>query len=179
MGNKRKLYVGILALAVIAFVADRMLYDGEELEPAQATAALRSRGGDRSEPKPRMQPIVAVAAADPLGPGLAQRLERRCHRSDPQSGDALRDAFAPSQIWKPAQAQAEAERPDADVQTLQEFGRTHTLTAVISGAQGAAILDDRVVRIGQTIAGCTLVAVEGDSALFQAGQKKLLLRVPQ
>ncbi len=65
--------------------------------------------------------------------------------------------------------------------TREEFAEAHTLTAVFSD-QGVeiAVVDEKWLRVGQSITGCELTGVEGEKARFQCrdGESSLEISDP-
>ncbi|MFP4353733.1 MAG: hypothetical protein ACLFUJ_01325 [Phycisphaerae bacterium] len=180
MKKKQKIYILLLVLAGAGFILDRMTYDPDQIGPTQATAALQARSASATRKTPGAETLSVSLDLDQLqGPGLAELLERRC-RKVMQTTLLKRDVFVASEFWKPKVDTAEEEAkqgPSVEELTLRKFAASHRLTATLAGANGAAILDDRVVRVGQVIDGCTLVEVTGEKAVFEAGKHRAIFFV--
>lgn len=188
--GKRKAYVAVLVLAVVAFVCDRMLFDPSTTEPAAATAALRQRQNQGVKKKPASA-ASAQAGPDAMAPrtdaaetiSFNTRIIEACRRVDVEGGDAeCSDAMRPSAVWiarEQESQESQAAKTPPEQTALESLQSRYALTAVVSGASGMAILGDRCVRVGQSIDGCTLVEVQGDRAIFEVGEHRIELKVPQ
>ncbi len=184
MKRKQKIYSLVLALAAGAFILDRMTYSPDDLGPTEATAALQARSGRTGRSQARTEgPDETALGAEALdGPGLGRRLRDTClaQRSRTPLG---RDVFRPTAFWAPSQAseerQEDPEQPSADQLALQKLADTYTLSATLAGENGAAIFNDRCIRVGEKLNGCTLVAVTGGKAIFQAGPHKAVFHLTE
>ncbi len=185
--KKQKVYLAVLGLAVVAFVLDRTLLDASTTAPATATAALRNRQAkkvqDAKQPGAAAEKDAqqAQAQSDPSRRvSISRQIALACQAETSSSQDPCPDAFAASPLWVAVEVQQEQqEQASREKVALENLKSRYTLTAVISGKSGMAILGGRCVRVGQSIEGCTLVEVTGQRAIFQAGQDRVELRVPQ
>jgi hypothetical protein len=179
--KKQKVYLAVLGLAVVAFVLDRTMFDASTTEPAAATAALRKRETKKvSKPKSvdGDRPVQQIPAAG--SQEKRQSIGRRILLCCSASSRECPDAFTPSQLWVAREVEDQQEAPEVqDRTTLESLKSRHSLTAVLSGRQGMAILGGRCVRVGQTIEGCKLIEVTGQTAVFQAGSHRIEMKVPQ
>jgi hypothetical protein len=80
-----------------------------------------------------------------------------------------RDAFAPPESWlvlpKPAEAPAVAVAPADD--PAEKFAREHKLTSVLlTGSGGIAIVNGKVLRVGQEVDRFRLLRLEPGYAVF-------------
>lgn len=184
--KKRKVYLALLGLAVVAFVLDRTVLDASTTAPATATAALRSRQAkkvqDAKKPGPAAEDAQqARTQSDPSKRVSIGRQIARCCPAPTDSGQSpCPDAFTASPLWVAVEVEQEQqEQVSQEKVALDNLKSRYTLTAVISGKSGMAILGGKCVRVGQSIEGCTLVEVTGQRAIFQAGENRVELKVPQ
>lgn len=174
LSTSRKAYLVLLGLAVTAFLVDRLFLGGPAAAPQQARASVDAGRADRTAPAAQPQHPPARAASEADAQSLAHRLAALAGSEgfDPAS---VGDAFAPSKVWlsRPQAARA-ATQPSA----AQRFPGAHRLTSVVlAGGRGWAIVDAKVVQIGQQLDGFTLVGLTHDRAVFQAGQDRVELKL--
>lgn len=187
--GKRKAYVAVLVLAVVAFVCDRMFFDPSTTEPVAATAALRQRQSQsRKKTQDAKAQTASVAGAKALASkdvdtvSFNERITQASRLVDLPLGGKCNDAMRPSAVWIARQQEREQQEAEAiapEQTALETLQTRYVLTAVVSGSSGMAILGDRCVRVGQSIDGCKLVEVHGDRAVFQIGEHRAELKVPQ
>jgi hypothetical protein len=184
--KKQKVYLAVLGLAVVAFVMDRTLLDASTTAPASATAALRSRQAKKAQDAKQPGPEDDSAPQAPVKTDLSRRVSigrqiaRICIDEASASAGPCPDAFTASPLWVAVEVEQDPqEQVSKDKTVLESLKSRYTLTAVISGSSGMAILGGRCVRLGQSIEGCTLVEVTGQRAIFQAGEHRVELKVPQ
>ena len=201
MPTSRKICIGVLALALVAFAVDRLfLSSGQPLKPASAVA---SPVQPAAPPMPPAVPLPAAAAAAaaalpappavappvagggmappaPLAPSqplvLSDRLKALAAAKDLAPG-RVREAFAPSPEWL---ATLDAPKPvETKVNLGEEFARKHKLTSVLlSGGVGRAIIDGKILTVGQKLDGFTLTGLAPDSATFRSVQDASEVRLP-
>ncbi len=171
----RKVYLAILAAAAAALLADRLLVGYDETpEQARASVGPSRPGAPAAAERPTSSP---VGAAGPSGPAsLADRLKKAAGEAglDP---DSAADAFAPSELWlaQPEEAQAGKNLPTPG----EVFATGHRLSSVVlAGEGGWAIVNGKIVRLGERIDGFDLVELTRSSAVFQAGQERVELKLP-
>jgi hypothetical protein len=172
--KQQKIVGAVLMLAVAAFVVDRWVI-GHDDDPAVASAPTPRAAGQR-RPVARQPKPVAAAPEASLGnlAGLAARLGSIA-RNESLNVDAARDAFRPPASWVGAGRVAS---PDEMVVAAREF-QNRRLTAVImrTSGRGVAIIDQRMVGVGQSLDGFVLVAVKERSAVFRRGTQRVELRL--
>lgn len=170
-------YVGMLVLAVAAFLADRLLLGAGTPGPNPAAASTRTAPESQEAGS---RPQAAGTAAGPFPQPAACRpqppwVERLAALAKARGADpaASRDAFALQEPWrsqlkKPApEALPEPPPPSAPPAV---FADKHKLTAVMmTGKGGSAIVDGRMLRMGQEIGGYKLIGLKPGRAVFQAG----------
>ena len=176
--KERKLYVGILALAGIGLLVDRLFLAPEDAPSnpsSAAAAAIPTR-------PPVVVPSASTGAAKPAEsagrPSCADRLAK-VGRSLPADLSDLRDAFRPSAAWCAAIKTA-APSPSPQQPDKPTFGQQHQLTAVVvDGKGGKAIVDGRCLEVGDQLDGFTLVSVGTKTAVFTNGDVRLVLALPE
>jgi hypothetical protein len=172
--KQQKLVGAVLVLAVVAFVVDRWVIGNDEdlaVTPSAAPHAPAARRPVTWQPK-----AIAAAPEASLGnlAGLATRLGSIARR-DSLDADTVRDAFRPPASWVGATRTA---TPDEMAVAAREF-QNRRLTAVImkGSGRGVAIVDQRMVGVGQTLDGFVLVTVKERSAVFRRGTQRVELRL--
>ena len=174
--RSRKIVLAILALAATALLVDRLVLAPSASGPARARAAPtadeRPEGaGAAKSASPPTAPEVGS------GPRLADRLETVATPFD-LDPDRLRDGFVPADAWleELLEPPAEAETPEPQVSPADRFAERHTLTSVILTARSSsAVIDGKVVPVGQTIEGFRLIRLTRQSAVFEAGGEEVEL----
>jgi hypothetical protein len=164
--RERKIYAAVLGLALLGLTLDLTIFGGSDeahQDSAQADAALVS--------KPAPSASTAVAGDDaPLAARLASSV------NEPN--------FDPATIRVPFSAQLPwlaGTQVDAPPSSAELFVQKHNLTAVMgSGQSGYAIIDGACVRIGRSLEGFKLTAIDTKSVTFEAGSSrvKLVLKTP-
>lgn len=182
--------IAVLGTSVIGFVVDRVLLDPGMPGPAKASAsspaprpvapAAPAGAAPAAAPHASAAPTAAAQAAT-AKPALSQAasagaarvpLAERLKALALPDGEptAIREAFAPSAAWL---ASLEEGRPGAGPQPdlAADFVRAHKLTSVLRRSQvGSAVIDGKVVVIGECLDGYRLIALTADSAIFRSPQ---------
>ena len=164
LSRKHKLYVGIMALAAAALLTDRLLLQPGQTGPAQAQAA--------AVPTARPAGRAADQAASPAGTAAAATSvsDRLAAASGSVSRDfaALRDVFQPSASWL-AVLQGGKSGPAQGAPPAEVFRQRRRLSAVMVDTDGGlAVVDRRLVKVGEQIDGFELISVAAKSATFAA-----------
>ncbi len=177
--RSRKMILAILALAVAALVTDRLFLSGGT-GPQRASAspaAAETRSGAAAPASPETEPPAPAQK----GPRLATRLQAIAEQLDLDAAGA-RDAFTLPPAWlnelqDPPTASQEPE-PEPEPDPAARFAEHHTLTSVILTADGgSAVVDGKVVPMGQAIDGFTLVRLTRSTAVFEADGQQVELRL--
>jgi hypothetical protein len=178
--RSRKIVLAVLAVAVAALLVDRLVLAPSASGPKQAQARPTPSGGT-AEAKTAALPVPATLSGTEADSALAERLEATAERFqlDPE---ALRDGFVPARAWldelvEPV-PQEEPEQVAPEASPAEQFAEQHTLTSVIliSGG-GSAVIDGKVVPVGQAIDGFTLIRLTRSSAVFAGGGEEVELRL--
>jgi len=172
LSKTQKIYLALGAVAVAALVVDRVfLGDGEGVSgPTEAAAAEAGvRGADRPAPV-AAAPTVEV----PERPSLAARLDALARKGRLDAA-AVRDAFVLPSEWM-GEVQATAPEKASAPSAAEKFAAAHALSAVLlSNGGGCAVVNDQVVKIGQTMDGFTLLRLARESAVFGDGKAEVTL----
>jgi hypothetical protein len=165
-------------MALVSFVVDRVFFPSEALKPARAVASsaqsekvsgtLRLKVPDTfSDSGPAASPDPPQA---PRLPVISERLKALATGEDLDPA-RVREAFAPSDEWLAVLSAPKVAAPLPQADLPAEFTRKHKLTSVLlAGSAGCAVVDGKIVRIGQELDGFRLVSLEPDCAVFQAAQ---------
>jgi hypothetical protein len=176
--RSRKLILGILALAIVALVVDRLVLAPSASGPRHAGAAETTNGNTAEGGAAPPADAGAPPEPDP-GARLAARLETTAARFELDPA-ALRDGFVPAAAWleELVEPVPEPEAPAPPVSPAQQFAQQHTLTSVIMTSRGgSAVVDGKVVPVGQAVDGFRLVRLTRHSAVFESGGEQVELRL--
>jgi len=171
--KKHKVMFVAFGIAVLVFVADRVMTGGSPTGPSQAQADIADKLSDGIAPEVSPPPADdRETQAAEVRTALARRLNSvaRSHRLDPSS---VKDAFCPSPQWvgpREGEVSVAAEpevKVDSNEVKAREFARTHQLKgAIIASDRSLAIIDGNCVSIGQKIDGFELKSITADTAVL-------------
>jgi len=180
LSKKRKIYVGLLALAAIGLIVDRMVLAPSEMAPAESVASpMPSRSEDSAPKAPALlQAARQTGARQASGPSLAERLQALAEARDLELAN-VKNAFRTAEPWgvelrtpKPAVIQDDTAR-------IEKFCRDHRLMAVMVASDGGrAIVDGKSYRIGQQLDGFRLISVTERTAVWASGTRRATLTLP-
>jgi hypothetical protein len=167
--KQQKVLGGLMVVGLLLVGADQLgLLPGSAAASEDAPASEYT-GGQAAAPAPPIPVAAAAPAAATVS--VAQRL-REVSRT--LSDNTMRDAFAVGPAW--ITPLAEAPRIDSAAHAIEQFKQSHKLTGVLSGSgRDHASVDNKIVAIGQSVDGFTLVSVSHRSATFQAGEARVVL----
>ena len=166
LNKQRKVYLGLLAVAGLALAADRMFFGVSGPQgvsaamPAPAVTPTASTANTG-------QPATACDASNARLAGaarLAQLLDELAQH-DNLSADSTADAFAIPQEWLPTVASNADVPENLDSRGTPGSDATPSpvpvVTAIMAGgARPAAIVNGRLMIVGESDKGITLVALE-------------------
>jgi hypothetical protein len=168
LSKRQKVCCVILAVGLAALVVDRTI-----LRPQGGPAEVSAY----SPPGPDEAGIGATEHPDLQSPTvkLAEQLKTLCP-DDSLDLSQVRDAFSLPASWL-----AEI-HPENGLWSQQDavakFTRDHQLKAVaVDGQASYAVVDERLLVIGQELDGFKLMAVDEGSATFEADGKQVVLRL--
>ena len=125
-------------------------------------------------PQPAAKPALTNApATEPASVSIAQRL-RNTSRDLPEASS--RDVFALGSAWPAPSAAPQHQEP-----TGNQFRQTHRLTgALTSGSNAHAMVDGKIISVGDVIDGYRLVSISHRSVEFQsAGGESIILNMAE
>ena len=166
--------LGLLGLAAVAIVVDRLVQSAPAAAPQPAAASSPVSGAAHPAPaRPATPTATGTPAATAVqASAIADRLRRAGEGLDMDPMN-LRDAFVPPESWlaRPPTPEGHAAAPAAPVaDSADRFVREHKLTSVLIDADGGiAVVNDKVLRVGQEIDGYRLVRLAPGTALFTGG----------
>ena len=167
--KQRKIYLAILALALVALAVDRLLSPSGGTAPSEARASSDAPAAQRPAPEARKPEAKATAKDAPSASSvLADRLEemRREKGLDLADAAAVPDAFTAPKSW-PAVSGAGQATPRQSL--AEKFAASHRLEAVMLGSESNyAVVNGRCLRVGETLDGFRLVAIGKQSATFDS-----------
>ena len=160
--KQQKLFAGLLVLGLVALVLDRCVFTPSSAEASdQASDLLIAKNPQTKAESPA--PAHKATATAPAGNPVALKLTE-LSESMHLPGAAVKDAFCPAPTWSGTGA------PTGGAE-IRSFEQTHTLIGVMSsGGSAAAMVDGKLVRVGQSIDGYKLVSVSKGKAVFQSGE---------
>ncbi len=185
--NKKKvgLYAFLLTAAGIGLLIDRV---SGRAGPKAAVAAVESTPGMHEPDEPDVSaiapPMAAIFDADRLktGPGQGVSLIRSLIRPRDPFGlsPQLREHYrSESQRARQAREITEKKKKRDAERSMATFEQTHRLEGTfIQGTDKWALVDGRILRIGDRLDGFELRAVERYRAIFAQGTQSMALRLP-
>ncbi len=175
MTTQRKVYVGVLGLALAALVLDRALLGGGGSPQSAAASSALSDSVAPSTTNAVVVPASVVEAAGNVEFNTAWRqLSIRVNAL--AVADVTHDAFRPGDSWISEAETAPAALP------AEQFAQTHRLDAVMMAddvlGQGYALVDGAPIQVGGILEGFELIEVGSNWARFEASGYVVELRVP-
>jgi hypothetical protein len=165
LSKTKMVWLGALGLAVAALLLDRLAMGPGAMPKSASAEAVPSavpahKSADAAVPAAHATPAASLRLADRLKALATADL-------DPIHA---RDAFATPESWlaqpKPVEAPA-AVAPTAD--PAEKFVREHKLTSVLLASDGGvAIVNGKVLRVGQEVDRFTLLRLEPGCAFFHS-----------
>ncbi|MFN7021806.1 MAG: hypothetical protein ACK4WH_10835 [Phycisphaerales bacterium] len=161
--NERKIYAGVLSLAVAGLLADRMFFGAT---PASAYAVDHSPAAPASaSPSESGRQPGAYEAPIPVA---------RLFESLSQHADNAQDGFTVPAAWQQAidaqraLAQPKARPADEDQgpqsDPAESWARGRKLTSIVRfSSEFKAVVNGRALRLGDSLDGLTLVAIDETS----------------
>ena len=150
ISKKQRIYGGLLGAALVAWGVDAMFFESSESPNREAASAAVVPKGEAAP-----EPVSPVVTQEDSGQWLGAKL-RDWAEKNPDATDQVREIFSPPPSWvaqKPV-------TPPPSGKAAEDFRREHHLMAVVLGASGgSAVIDGRLLHIGQTVGGCRLKAV--------------------
>jgi len=175
LSKQQKVYTAVLVVVLGALVIDR-IYLSQGRVPAEASASSNQVS---DELVPGVMDIPDSASQSPTVK-LIQQLDMLWSEKNLDLNQA-RDAFSLPESWLAAVNPNFAKgtrAADYDQGAETSFARNHQLKAVVVQDQTRCVMvDDHFLVIGQELDGFKLIEVDKDSATFEAGAKRVVLRL--
>jgi len=173
LSKRQKVTLAVLILGLGILVVDRAFILPKSAPAGQADFSVQS------STQPASATAGKSAAESPLNDKLAKLEAIWADRN--LDLRQTRDAFSvpgsrSGQVWQdgPDQGMSSISKSDP----VSRFVMRHRLKAVsVSTDKTAAFIDDRFLSVGQELDGFRLVAVDKESATFEAGGKQVTLRL--
>ncbi|MFM9996500.1 MAG: hypothetical protein ACKVU4_11965 [Phycisphaerales bacterium] len=178
LSKQRKAAIGVLGLALGAFVLDRTMLTPEGASAA-TPAATPSAGTGASAPA-RIENLTVVKDAPNRRskPGVSERLSKSVNAPKWTAEEVLGSLRA-SPAWAGDGSTAGTGSNDP----VASFKSKHQLKAVMSSRgsdeQRIALIDGTPMRVGDTLDGMRLVSVGARSTVFEAGSVRVVLSLPE
>jgi hypothetical protein len=156
--KKHKIYAGLVGAALVAWGIDATFFQPPAANVPAAGAAVAPQGPDV---RPALPSAVSSSdsPADEGNKWLATRL-RAWSAKNPGAMNDVRDVFSAPGSWAPQKSIPVTAPPQTAEKIVEAFRREHHLTAVIlDGSGGSALIDGRLLHVGQSVGGCRLRAV--------------------
>jgi len=165
----------ICGVALLALVCDRLLLSDQTGPQSAAAAPRQTASARRGVPRPQATAAPAPSKRTPIRRRLADLAERMTFDSD-TDGDAMR----PSDAWlaelTPADDVKVAPPPVVGESPTAAFRRSHRLEAVMLRDRGGqAVVNGRMLSVGETLDGFRLTGLSTTSATFESGEKTVVL----
>jgi hypothetical protein len=173
LSKQQKTGLTLLAIALIALVVDRVFLGGGSV-PAEASASP-----NEGPVEPVLEPVDRPEADSPSPTiRLIDRLETLWSQKDLDISQA-RNVFTLPASWRAEMLPAKpVDRPLAKQDAVTLFLTNHQLQAVVISDQTRCVtINDQILYLGDELDGFELVAVQEDSASFELGTKRAVLRL--
>ncbi len=168
LARRQKVLIAVFLLGLVGLVVDRVF-----LRPQGGPGAASADSSDSYAVPPSPAPGGPSATAGAPGPSVAERLSRVWPDREPNTVQA-RDPFSLTGSWLGGKATGPSAAPDP----AQVFAQAHSLGAlVVDGRRSNVLINDRVLKLGETIDGYTLVVVKAKSATFECQGQRVVLEL--
>jgi hypothetical protein len=163
LSKKQVIYGLLLAAAGVAYAIDAAFFG----PPAAARA--NQAAGDASAISAAKPATGEATAVDEPEHALTSRLQKWASDNSTSLAD-MPDVFQPPVITKPVPVAAVPPPPPEDPAVA--FNRQHRLIAIVlDGEGGYALIDGRVLRIGQLLDGTKLIGLTRQRARFATSDR--------
>ncbi|MBT3201552.1 MAG: hypothetical protein HN350_16745 [Phycisphaerales bacterium] len=181
---KQKIMYAALGLAVLVFVADRIIPGGSPVGPQDVQASMTVEDGDADKTDSSANVPSGHTQVAEARTALAMRLDSVA-RSHHLADKPIKNAFLPSAQWVGPRVEKapEASEPQTDFAELKarkarEFVGAHRLQGVIVAAgRSMAIIDGNCISIGQKLGGFELKSVTSSSAVLSYQDVSVVLNL--
>ena len=188
LSRQQKIYLAILALVLGALLVDRLFlsrqpapaeaYAEPETVTVEASTYSDPLSGDTIAEFPRSGVPAITGLPEPNSQSPSIKLAQQLEILLPDECldlDQARDAFSIPPSWL---AEVYTQNQPGQDDAAARFAKSHQLKAVlIDGQNNSALVDDHLLILGQKLDDFKLVAVNEDSATFEAGTKRVILKL--
>jgi len=181
LSKQQKVFAAVLVVVLGALFIDRT-YLSKGTVPAEASASSNQTASVRVPGEG--QSAVGGRIPDPASQSPTVKLIKQLDMLWSEKNldlNQARDAFSLPESWLAAVNPnfAKGTRAgDYDQGAETSFARNHQLKAVVVQDQTRCVMvDDHLLVIGQELDGFKLIEVDKDSATFEAGAKRVVLRL--
>ena len=170
LNKRQKMSMGVLAIGLVALLVDRMYILPESAPAGQAAPADEYTVTATSD-----RAVVPPPVSAPPDLTVAAKLDAAWSDNNTHSDDP-RDLFALPSSWPTARRSEEAPRPT--VTAWRKFATGHRLEAITMDPQGKrALIDDKLLRLGEMLEGYRLVAIDTESVTFERDGQRIQLEL--
>ena len=194
--SRKRTYMGLMAVGAVALVVDRcMLSDGapasvsaEEANPAtgseetprtrapRSPASTRPKQGPQSGGGPHSGATEELSIPELPFPRNLKSLDVTAPVRDIFARPHSETASSSAEVTTDASGSSSSEGMTAHSSQRATFAENHRLEAVmINDGLKIAILEGRWMRVGDSIDGCALSAIEGEAAIFHCHDGDVVL----
>jgi hypothetical protein len=164
--KQQKIFAGLLALGLVALAMDRFVFSPQTAQASDDSAALLV-----AKPSKVATPTIAASGKLAVDSSVTNPIALKLNALSDSlhlPNAPVKDAFLPSQAWlgKPS-----GERTDP-----KTFEQMHQLSGVmLSGSHPAAMINGKLVSVGDMIDGYRLISVAPGAANLQMDEIKVTL----
>ena len=175
--KERKIYLALACIAGLGLITDQLFF-GASSGPQPASAATSVLNAVVPTSIDTMTPELPLDISESLDkPTLARTLDRVAENRKPTANE-IRDPFQPPSSWqsKPAsEEQSQFASHDAN-----SFREQHQLLAVVPNRrQPCAMVNGKLLFLGQSLDGFKLITVANRRAMFESDGKTVELFMDQ
>ena len=171
LSKERKIFVGLLTLALSAVFIDRVVIGSGVTEPQQVEAGPVLAGPVSGEQSAAAS-FDAALSSPVHGPSISDRLSDVV-QAQGLAQDDVRDAFAPSKVWAAELGIGQGGTGQASFQD-----RHHLVAVIVTNGERYVIIDDQTLGLGNTLDGYTLVDVSERTAVLESNGHRIELEIP-
>ena len=176
LSRQQKIYLAILALVLGALLVDR-LFRSRQTVTVEASTYSEPLPGE-TIPAPALVFDKKTLGPEPDSQSPSIKLAKQLEILLPEECldlNQARDAFSLPAAWLDELC---AQNLPGQADAAARFAKSHQLKAVlIDGQNNSALVDDHLLILGQKLDDFKLVAVNEDSATFEAGTKRVILKL--
>lgn len=163
--REQRIYLSVLAVAGAALAADRLFFGVTNPAVAAAANAIEQVAAKPIEP----------VNQEPASARFAARLRAAAGTAE---GNPVENLFAVRLVHEMKEPEsAPAAAANAAQLNGDAFRLAHRLSAVAAGKGAYAVVNGRTIRVGEEIAGMTLIEVTREAAVFEGSGVRVELSV--